>query len=112
MLKVYFAFEGPTGNVLNYFGNSEKAIQGLAVTRTAPGQYTCVFLTENIILGLQPVVQVSSSGLSGSAGINNVISSAALFMPTGVFNYQVTLNIETYGGAPDPAIMMVAYTVN
>ncbi|WP_342227071.1 DUF807 family protein [Rickettsiella endosymbiont of Rhagonycha lignosa] len=113
MLNVYFAFAGPTGNVLNYFGNSEAAIGGLTVTRTAAGQYTCVFLTKHKIEpDQQPIIQVSSSGPSGAAGIDNVISSNVVFVPTmSEFTTQVTLNIETYGGALDPDIMMVSYAV-
>lgn len=115
LLNIYFAFEGPTAKVLNYFGNTEKAIEGLNVTRTAAGQYTCVFLTgHKINSNQQPIIQVTSSGPAGSAGICNIINNiSVVFFPTyGVYPYQVTLNIETYGGAPDPAIMMVAYVQN
>lgn len=113
MLNVYFAFAGATGNVLNYFGNSDAAIGGLTVTRKVAGQYTCVFLTKyNIQASQQPIIQVTSSGLPGTAGINNVVSHSVVTVPTmSEFKYQVTLNIETYGGAPDPNIMMVAYAV-
>jgi hypothetical protein len=112
MLNVYFAFEGATANVLSYFGNTEKAIAGLNVTRTAAGQYTCVFLSGYTINpNQQPIIQLSPSGPTGTAGICNVISSSVVFIPTnGIYPYQITLAIETYAGTPlDPAIMMVAY---
>lgn len=111
MLNIYFAFAGPTANVLSCFGNTEKAIEDLNVTRTAAGQYTCVFLTgHQVNQNQQPIIQVTSSGPTGTTGVCNVISSSVVFFPTyGVYPYQITLTIETYAGAPDPAIMMVSY---
>lgn len=112
MLNVYFTFEGPTGNVRSCFGNTEKAIEDLMVTRTAVGAYTCVFLTGHHIDRNQlPIINVASSGPTGTAGVCNVVTTNFFFIPEApVFNYRITFDIETYGGTSEPAIMMVSYT--
>ncbi|KAG6558726.1 Coxiella burnetii protein of unknown function (DUF807) (plasmid) [Candidatus Rhabdochlamydia oedothoracis] len=112
MLNVYFAFEGPTAKVLSYFGNTEKAIENLSVNRTAAGKYTCVFLTgRRVNQNQQPIVQGTSNGRTETVGICNIIRTNIVFFPNyGAYPYQITIDIESYGGAADPDIIMVAYS--
>jgi hypothetical protein len=111
MLNVYFAFEGLTGSIRSCFGNTEKAIKDLNITRTAAGHYTCIFLTDYPINRDQlPIIQVIANGPAEGAGICNIVDTSFLFLPTAcVFPYQITLDIKAYGGATDPDIVMVAY---
>jgi hypothetical protein len=112
MLNVYFAFEGSTAKVLSCFGNTEKAIENLSVTRTAAGKYTCVFLTgHRVNQNQQPIIQGTSNGRTETAGICNIVRTNIVFSPTyGVYPYQITIDIESYGGVADPDIIMVTYS--
>lgn len=104
MLEAYVSFAGPTGQLLNYMGNS-KAIEAPTITRTGVGRYTVIFLTGRLIDASKIAssnVTVQCQSPSGTGTVTNVIPS-----PVAVFNpnakewfWQVTIQIETQNVVP------------